>query len=121
MADVRRGLAIGGGPITTIEVDGVTYLVATETLERAGDGAGVHLLPAVTTPVAVRNAGINAAKDPWRPAFVLAADQLPLQLVLPSGMFCADRLIDVEGGPAKQYKLAQLVERGSDFERVAVA
>ena len=45
MADVRRGLAIGGGPITTIEVDGVTYLVATETLERAGDGAGVHLLP----------------------------------------------------------------------------
>ncbi len=119
-------LRIGVGQLIAVKKPGATafVLASVRWLLIDDDGllhAGVHLLPAVTTPVAVRNAGINAAKDPWRPAFVLAADQLPLQLVLPSGMFCADRLIDVEGGPAKQYKLAQLVERGSDFERVAVA
>lgn len=82
--------------------------------------AGVHLMPGTPMPVAVRHAGVNAAKDPWRPAFALAGDQSSLQLVLPTGMFRAERMIDAEGGPAKQYKLTDLIERGEDFERVAV-
>lgn len=83
--------------------------------------AGIHILPGTVMPVAIRNAGVNAAKDPWRPAFVLSINQAPPQLVLPSGVFRTDGLIDVEGGPAKQYKLSTLIERGEDFEWVNCA
>ena len=82
--------------------------------------AGVQLMPGAATAVAIRNTGLNVAKEKWRPAFLLAADQLPLQMVLPAGMFRAERVIDVAGGPARQYKLKQLVESSEDFERVVV-
>lgn len=82
--------------------------------------AGVNLMPGAATAVAVRNSGLNVAKEKWRPAFLLAADQSPLQMLLPAGMFRAGRVIEVAGGPAKQYKLTQLVESSDDFERVVV-
>lgn len=88
--------------------------------EKGALHVGAHLMSGATTPISFRNAGINAAKDPWRPAFVLA-DESPVQLVLPGGVFRAERAIDVEGGAAKHYKLAALLERGDDFERVQVA
>jgi hypothetical protein len=45
MADIRRGLAIGGGALTTSAVDDVTYHLAPEALEAARVADGVHLLP----------------------------------------------------------------------------
>ncbi|MFY9326703.1 MAG: hypothetical protein WAO76_01570 [Georgfuchsia sp.] len=83
--------------------------------------SGVHLMPGTATAVAIRNTGVNAAKDKWRPAFLLAGDQLPLQMVVPAGVFRPGRVVDAAGKSARQYKLTQLVERGDDFERVVVA
>lgn len=43
--DVRSGLAIAGGQLTSLDVDGVTYHLAPETLELAPPHVRVHLLP----------------------------------------------------------------------------
>jgi hypothetical protein len=43
--DVRRGIAICGPQLTTLEFDGVTYHLAPETLAAAAPTARVHLLP----------------------------------------------------------------------------
>ena len=45
MTDVRRGLAISGDRLATIEVDGVAYHLAPETLDMTVSQARVHLLP----------------------------------------------------------------------------
>jgi Winged helix DNA-binding domain len=43
--DVRRGLAVGGGTLVELELDGVTYHLAPETLAAAPPAPSVHLLP----------------------------------------------------------------------------
>ncbi len=45
MGDVRRGLAICGSQLAAIELEGVTYHLAPETLEEPLPATGVHLLP----------------------------------------------------------------------------
>ena len=45
MGDVRRGLAICGSQLATVELDGVTYHLAPETLQEHPPAAGMHLLP----------------------------------------------------------------------------
>jgi hypothetical protein len=45
MADVHRGLAVSGGVLAALELDGVRYLLAQETLAQAPATARVHLLP----------------------------------------------------------------------------
>ena len=45
MADVQRGLAVSGGLLTRLDVDGVRYHLAPEALAPASAGARVHLLP----------------------------------------------------------------------------
>ena len=45
MSDVRRGLTVAGDRLTTIDVDGVMYHLASETLDTATSRARVHLLP----------------------------------------------------------------------------
>jgi hypothetical protein len=45
VGEVRRGIGICGTKLTTLELDGVTYHLAPETLEVAPPTARVHLLP----------------------------------------------------------------------------
>ena len=45
LGDVRRGIAICGGRLTTLDLGGTTYHVAPETLALAAPPARVHLLP----------------------------------------------------------------------------
>jgi len=45
VADVRRGLSVAGDRLATVEIDGVAYHVAPETLAATPAGADVHLLP----------------------------------------------------------------------------
>jgi DNA glycosylase AlkZ-like len=45
MGDVRRGLAICGSQLASLELDGLTYHLAHETLHEPPPTAGVHLLP----------------------------------------------------------------------------
>ena len=45
MRDVRRGIATCGAQLTTVEIDGVTYHLAPETMAVATPAPRVHLLP----------------------------------------------------------------------------
>ena len=45
MADVQRGLTVSGGLLTALELDGLRYHLAPETLAPAPTAARVHLLP----------------------------------------------------------------------------
>ncbi|CAG4884851.1 conserved protein of unknown function [Georgfuchsia toluolica] len=119
------GIRIGAGQLIAVKKpDAAAFSPASVSWLMLDDGgllhAGVQLMPGAATAVAVRNAGLNVAKEKWHPAFLLTADQLPLQMVLPAGMFRTGRIIEVAGGPARQYKLTQLVEGSDHFERVVV-
>ena len=45
MRDVRRGLAVSGGQLASLELDGVTYHLAPEALSEVPPAPCVHLLP----------------------------------------------------------------------------
>jgi hypothetical protein len=84
-------------------------------------GIGVQILPGVPLGVAVRGAGASAAGEKYAPAFILpavAALQTPETLVLPSGWFKPERVVEVYTDSARQVRLASVIDRGADFERV---
>ena len=45
MAQVRTGIGVAGAALATLELDGIPYLLAPETLDVAAPAARVHLLP----------------------------------------------------------------------------
>jgi len=45
LSDVRRGVAVSADQLTSLDLDGVTYLLAPETLAMTPPAAQVHLLP----------------------------------------------------------------------------
>jgi hypothetical protein len=97
----------------------VRWLMAAEN----GDlHAGVKLLAGVPAAVAVRATGLNAQTEKFVQAMALgavAAINQPITLVLPSGWFKPKRVIELAMNNAEQkVSLAEVVERGSDFERV---
>jgi cyclic-di-GMP-binding protein len=83
--------------------------------------AGVRLLPGLPAETAVRATGLNAIDAQYVQALSLTAVpalDAPPSLVLPSGWFKPKRVIEVYVDSAVRVRLADLIERGSDFERV---
>jgi hypothetical protein len=83
--------------------------------------AGLKVLPGLPTGIGVRPTGINVQQDGYLPALALSAVQAlnaPATLVLPSGWYKPKRVIEVYFQEALHLRLAEVVERGSDFERV---
>src|SRR6267378_562253 len=81
--------------------------------------AGVYILPGIPQGAAIRTAG--AAAEQYTPAFLLpalAALQAPETLVVPTGWFKPNREIEVLSERSGKLRLASLVDRGADFERV---
>jgi len=97
----------------------VRWLMAAEN----GDlHAGVKLLPGLPGGIAVRPTGLNVQAELYVPALTLSAVQAlssPPTLVLPAGWYKPGRTIEVHGESAHRVNLTELVERGTDFERVA--
>jgi hypothetical protein len=89
----------------------------------AGDlYAGIRLLPGLPAATAVRPVGLNVMDAKYIPALSLtgvAALKAPPSLVLPSGWFKPKRVIEVYVEGHVKVRLTELLERGSDFERVA--
>jgi hypothetical protein len=82
---------------------------------------GVQILPGVPLGVGVRGAGPSAAGEQYVPALMLpavAALQTPETLVMPSGWFKPQRAVEVYTDSARQLRLASVIDRGADFERV---
>src|SRR6266571_1145029 len=82
--------------------------------------AGVHILPGIPQGAAIRAVGAPAAEQ-HIPAFLLpalAALQTPETLVVPAGWFKPNREIEVLAERSGKLRLASVVDRGADFERV---
>jgi hypothetical protein len=84
--------------------------------------AGVKLLPGLPSPLAVRPTGLNVQADSWVPAIVLSAVpalESPPSLVLPTGWYKPKRIVELYAERSSKAMLTEVIERGSDFERVA--
>jgi hypothetical protein len=84
--------------------------------------AGIRLLPGLPAATAVRPTGLNVVQEEYVQAVSLTAVKAlnsPPSLVLPVGWYKPNRIIEVFVESSIRVKLVELVERGSDFERVA--
>lgn len=85
--------------------------------------AGIQLFPGKPSPVAVRGTGVMAAKEDYRPGFLLppvAALNQPASIVLPSGGFKPNRIAETWAKTGtERVRLKELLERSADFERAA--
>jgi len=82
---------------------------------------GVQILPGIPQGAAIRAIGAPAAAEQYTPAFLLpavAALQAPETLVVPAGWFKPNREIEVLTERSGKLRLASVVDRGADFERV---
>jgi hypothetical protein len=83
--------------------------------------AGIKLMPGEPKPVWVRGSGLNAGADPWAPALALGAVpalNVPPAMVVPSGWFKPKRVVDVFTDGTTRMRLLDVLDRGTDFERV---
>jgi hypothetical protein len=96
----------------------VRWLMAND----AGDlYCGVKLLPGLPLAAAVRGTGVNAATERYVQAIALAAVpalQAPPTLVVPPGWFRPKRVLEAAIGKAMRVRLLEVIERGTDFERL---
>jgi hypothetical protein len=117
---MAQGQLIGVRPADakSFQLGQVRWLMATE----PGDlMCGVKLLPGLPLAAAVRGTGVNAVDDKYVQAVALAAVpalNAPPTLVLPPGWFRPKRVIEAAIQKPLRVRLLEVVERGTDFERV---
>jgi hypothetical protein len=105
--------------------DSKTFMLGQVRWLMAGEGgdlhAGIKLLAGVPGAVAVRPTGVNVQSEKFMQAMSLgavAAINQPTTLVLPTGWFKPKRVIELATDTEHNVRLLEVVERGSDFERV---
>ena len=84
--------------------------------------AGVKLLPGLPNAIAARPTGLNVSEDSWVPALALSAVpalESQASLILPPGWYKPKRVIELHTEGSSKAMLLKVIERGSDFERVA--
>ncbi|HUQ76878.1 MAG TPA: hypothetical protein VM183_19320 [Burkholderiales bacterium] len=84
--------------------------------------AGLKLVPGLASAIAVRPTGLNVQEDSWLPALSLSAMpalESPASVVLPSGWYKPKRVIEIYVEGSTKAMLTSVLERGTDFERVA--
>jgi hypothetical protein len=84
--------------------------------------AGMKLMPGIPSPTSVRGTGLNDKSE--RPVSALSLGAVPAvksppTLILPAGWFKPKRVLQVVGDKSFSVRLTEVIERGSDFERVA--
>lgn len=129
---LERPLAQGGAQLTVGQLVAVqpvgmkSFILAPVRWILAGDDnklqVGVALLPAPASAIAIKAAGLNAAKEAMQPGFLLPAlepAREPASVILPPGRFRAGRTVEFEDGVGHyQIRLTRLMERGEDYDRV---
>jgi len=84
---------------------------------------GARIIPGIPRAVAVRPTGINAQSEKFVPALycpALVALASPASLILPPGWYRPKRVLEVYTDASESLLLSGVIERGSDFERVAI-
>ncbi len=124
----QSGARLTLGQLVAIQPAGMkSFMLASICWIMAGDGdklqIGVTLLPAPASAIAIKAAGVNAAKEPMQAGFLLPAmapTKEPSSVILPLGRFRAGRIVEFEDGVGHyQIRLARLLERGEDYDRAS--
>jgi hypothetical protein len=128
-----RPAAAGGGryaPTQLLAVrpaDAKNFFIGIVRWLRTEQDEGLHLgariVPGVPRAVAVRPTGINAQSEKFVRAFYcppLAALASPASLILPPGWYRPKRVLEVFSDASESFLLSGVIERGIDFERVAI-
>jgi len=116
-----HGMLVGVKPANSknLMLGQVRWLVQND----AGDlYAGIRLLPGLPAATAVRPTGLNVTGAKYVQAISLtsvAEINAPPALVLPSGWFKPKRVIEVYVEGHVKVRLTEIIDRGSDYERVA--
>ncbi|MRR10337.1 hypothetical protein EG831_09755 [bacterium] len=82
--------------------------------------AGIAIIPGQPESVALRGTGVSAIREPYHQGLLLPALPAlnsPASVILPSGWFRRERVLEVFTDRARQIRLTQLLDRGSDYER----
>ena len=93
-------------------------------LMQGSDGAlnaGLRLLPGLPASIAVRHYGLNVAQEKYVPALTLTevtALKSPPTLILPAGWYKPKRGVEVFVQEPLRVRLEELIDRGTDFERM---
>lgn len=125
----QAGGRLGIGQLVAVRPSGANGLLlgAVRWAQVMGDNltTGIQLFPGKPLPVAVRGTGAMAAREPYRPGFLLppvASLELPACAVLPPGSFKPNRILEVWSGEkekTRRIKLKSVIDRGADYERAA--
>jgi len=84
--------------------------------------AGIAIIPGQPEAVALRGTGVAAIREPYHQGLLLpalAALNSPASVILPSGWFRREGVLEVFTDRARQIRLTQLLDRGSDYERAS--
>ncbi len=122
-----KGVAIGRVLSMRLGEAAPFFLGMVQALVQETDGRiviTVHLFPGRPEPIAVRAADSrNRQGSAWAQGFRLPALErlgVPESLVVPSGVASRGRGVEVWKGGPKESTVYEVLERGSDFDRVTV-
>lgn len=85
---------------------------------------GIKTLAGLPTGIAASQVSMGSASNKYLPAFLLPempALQSPSSLILPLGWFAPGRRLEVFDKTKKTVRLVELLDKGSDYERVSFA
>jgi hypothetical protein len=107
--------------------DARNFLIGVVTWLRTEPDEGLHLgarmIPGVPQAVAVRPTGVKAKSEKFVQALycpAVAALSSPASLILPPGWYRPMHILEVYDDAPESVLLSGVIERGSDFERVAI-
>ena len=125
-ANASKGLAIGRLVAMRVVDSGPFFLGLVSALVQETDGRiviTVTLFPGKPEPVAVRADSRGRQPGKWQEGFRLPAMprlKVPPSLIVPNGIVARGRGLEVWEGEAKAVGVAEILERGTDFDRVAL-
>jgi hypothetical protein len=120
-----RGQRIAAGTIIAARPDGAKgFMLGTvrwvQWLTDDSIMTGVRAIPGTPMPVALRQTGINAAKEKYHQGFLVPAVEAlktPDTVLMPAGWFKPGKVIEVYADKPWRITLIDVIERGSEFER----
>ena len=122
-----RGQRIAPGTLMAVRPDGANQFVVgsvrwVQWLTDDSIMAGVRAIPGAPMPAALKQTGINAAKEPWHQGFMMPAVELvkaPNSVIMPAGWFKPGKVLEVNADKPWRITLIDVIERGTEFERCA--
>ncbi|HTZ00354.1 MAG TPA: hypothetical protein VMB75_10980, partial [Rhodocyclaceae bacterium] len=118
---------IGAGQLVAVQPEGARSLLlgCVRWAVMGDDGrvnVGIMIFPGPAETIALRSTGLAAVNEKYRQAFLLPpvpALGEPATAIVPFGWYRHERVLEVFTDRAWQIRLTELLDRGSEFDRVA--